>query len=205
MTGSTQNILPTPAPPDDPLPAQCSTSGGSQEEDATESIQCATSSASWPTSRYFPYIDAKPIRIKANMYVLQKANGEGNFNPKNPDEMAFLNDWFNKCNDVFTTLIIQSNNCSQTLYNGAKVEIIPNWIFYQDEYLWNNDNTQDAFKYPDTSPGVWHLHPFDLANHKSNPSALNVYLTASGSIYHQMVTLGTITDPNTGTGGNMPY
>lgn len=137
------------------------------------------------------------------MYVLQKADGRGNFNPGNPDEMQFLNDWFSKCSEVISKLTIQSDDCSQTIYTGAKVEFVPNWIFVQDEYLWNNDNTTSFFKCPEDAE--WHLKDFDIANHQNDPGAINVYLTASGAIYHQMVTLRTITDPNTGVTGPMPY
>lgn len=204
MIGSAQNLSPSHP---DPLPAGCGFNDAlpSNETETFPSPKCAHSSIYWKTDLYFPPENASPIRIRANFYVIQKADGTGNFSENDPDDVAFLNDWFDKCNETFATLKVQKNDCSQTIYHGAKVEIIPNWIFVRDEYYWNNDNTRDAWKCPDTIRGRWHLHPYDLINYARDPGAINVYLTASGSIYHQMVTLGTITDPNNGIGGKMPY
>lgn len=187
----------------DPLPAQCGFMGRNDAEFPPASLSCAASSIHWPASRSFPSANAKPIRLRANFYILQKLDGTGNFSEKDPEDIAFLNDWINYCNESFSTLKVLSNDCNNVLYRGAKIEIIPKLIFLRDEQAWNNDNSKSEYQCPTDSN--FHLIKFDSAAHQRDPGAINVYLTASGSIYHQMVTLGTITDPNTGINGKMKY
>jgi hypothetical protein len=198
MPGGTQNL--TGIVPTDPMPAQCGFTGGTV---APPSFPVCFNSSAYASldELYYPLANFRPIRLRANMYVMQKFDGTGNFSEKNPDDMAFLNDWFARCNNAFSDAIILSDRCDE-LHRGAKVEFIPNWIFVKDEDLWDNDKSM-GFKCPDDPS--FHLLPFDKKMHEKDPGAINVYLTTSGSIYHQMVTLGTITDPNTGPNGNMFY
>jgi len=141
-----------------------------------------------------PNTEANSIRIKANFIIIQKIDGSGNFQ-NIPEHISFLNDWFNTCNDRLGNLWGDSSSCSPLVHN-AKVQIVPNWIFMPDpdstEYNWNNDNEPGNNKCPDSN---WWLNGLDATISSTIPAGINVYLTVDGSVYNQMVVLGTINNP----------
>lgn len=181
----------------DPLPAQCAGENGDPETAALVAGSCAHTSNLWTSNaRHLPDLATRRIRVHANFIILQKADGTGNFSANDPDDIAFLNDWFERCNFRLSHLD-GTSNCSP-LYPDAKVEIVPNWIFMPDptEYYWDNDNDPSVTKCPGTG---WYLNPLDqtIVNNPAIPKGINVYLTVDGDVYHQMVTLGTINNPET--------
>lgn len=182
----------------DPMPAQCS---GMMEEAslaASPVSTCNNSSSLWSSnSRHVPLPDARQIFVRANFIILQKQDGSGNFQDI-PEHRAFLDDWFNQCNSRFTNLW-GTSNCGPKV-SDVKVQIVPNWVFLPDpnpsEYNWNNDNQPGNNKCPGTN---WWLNQLDatINNNPSIPRGINVYLTVDGSVYNQMVVLGSIDNPET--------
>lgn len=127
-----------------PIPPQCGMTGDSigNPPSGELSVACGITSDLFSShTRHLPDTGAQAIRIRADFIILQRADGSGNFQ-NNTDDVAFLNDWFDKCNERLPNLW-GSSTCSP-LFRNAKVQIVPNWIFLPDtsqgEYRWNNDN-----------------------------------------------------------------
>lgn len=180
----------------DPLPVHCE--GPSEaEESASLAPSCAKTSTLWSSNaRHVPNPNARSIRVRANFIILQKIDGTGNFQDI-PEHRAFLDDWFNRCNERFANLW-GTSNCSP-LVTDVKVQIVPNWIFLPDpdptEFNWNNDNNPGGFECPNTT--TWWLNGLDAAinSNPAIPRGINVYLTVDGSVYNELVVLGTINNP----------
>lgn len=190
---------------EDPMPAQCAGAGGA-EDPTSFSANCASTSTLWTSdSRHIPNPSARSIRIRANFIIIQKIDGTGNFQDI-PEHRAFLDDWLNHCNGLLANLN-GTSNCSP-LVTDSKIQIVPNWIFLPDpnptEFNWNNDNNPGIEECP--SETNWWLSGLD-ASIRANPSipkGINVYLTVDGSIYDEMVVLGTRNNPETPP-NNMGY
>ncbi len=180
----------------DPLPVHCE--GPSEaEESASFAPSCAKTSTLWSSNaRHVPNPSARSIRVRANFIILQKIDGTGNFQDI-PEHRAFLDDWFNRCNERFANLW-GTSNCSP-LVTDVKVQIVPNWIFLPDpdptEFNWNNDNNPGGLECPNTT--TWWLNGLDAAinSNPAIPRGINVYLTVDGSVYNELVVLGTINNP----------
>ncbi len=199
----------------DPVPASCGFMDNSASSSTIlQSSNCGNTSAYWTNeSKHLPLISARPIKIHANFIILQKPGDDpGNFQDI-PEHKDFLNKWLAECNESLNNLWASSPgpippSCG-VLFGSSKIEIVPNWIFdIVDEYAWNADNTPPVvsgntitnFKCPD-EPN-WHLNTLDAQMYQNYPNAINVYLTVSGNIYNQLVTLGTINNPQA---AGMPY
>jgi hypothetical protein len=171
----------------DPLPVHCE--GPSEAEGSAPFLaSCAKTSTLWSSNaRHVPNHNARSIRVRANFIVLQKMDGTGNFQDI-PKHRAFLDDWFNRCNERLANLW-GASNCSP-LVTDAKVQIVPNWIFLPDpdptEFNWNNDNNPGGFECPNTT--TWWLNGLDAAVNSNTaiPRGINVYLTVDGSVYNEL-------------------
>jgi len=178
----------------DPMPAQCAGVGESDESSSASAPNCSKTSTLWSSNaRHIPRTDARSIQVRANFIIVQKADGTGNFQDI-PEHRAFLDEWFEDCNLQLRSLH-GTSNCSPVV-NNTKIQIVPNWIFYPDptEYYWDNDNNPGGEECPNSS---WWLNGLD-AIFNANPAiprGINVYLTVDGSIYNELVVLGTINDP----------
>lgn len=153
--------------------------------------------------RFLPSNSTRRIRVNANFIVLQKLDGTGNFQDI-PEHRAFLDDWLAKCNFNYANLWGSGDSDCQIPATDAKVEIVPNWIFMIDssEYYWDNTNNSGNVDCP--NQGSWWLNSLDatLNIEPFIPRGINVYLTTHGPIYHQLVTLQTIDNPQA---AGMPY
>lgn len=196
-----------------PLPVVCGMEEGGGTETEPENFNIAvqtclanhsTNSIFTDLNRFTPHATSRKIRVRANFIILQKADGTGNFQDI-PEHRAFLNDWLNRCNFRFGSLWGSYGAGACTDYvTDSKIEIIPNWVFLPDpiEYYWDNTNNPGTQDCPNTSS--WWLNGLD-AQINSNPNiprGINVYLTSHGPIHHQMITLGTINNPEQ---AGMPY
>lgn len=187
----------------DPLPVHCE--GPIEAEGSAPFLaSCAKTSTLWSSNaRHVPNPNARSIRVRANFIVLQKIDGTGNFQDI-PEHRAFLDDWFNRCNERLANLW-GTSNCSP-LVTDAKVQIVPNWIFLPDpdptEFNWNNDNNPGGSECPNTT--TWWLNGLDAVVNSNTaiPRGINVYLTVDGSVYNELVVLGTIDNPQQ---NNMAY
>lgn len=164
---------------------------------------CTHTSSLWLSNdRYIPHPDARSIRVRANFIILQKTDGTGNFQDI-PEHRDFLDEWLEVCNTRFK-MLWGNSNCSP-LITDVKVQIEPNWIFLPDpdpaEWNWDNDNNSGTHECPNTS--TWWLNNLDAAlNSDPNiPRGINVYLTTDGSVYNEMVVLGTRNNPSQQPGG----
>lgn len=184
-----------------PLPAQCGMTDDSTSNTPAEQLPGAcgnTSDLYLSHVRHLPDTGAQPIFVRANFIILQRADGSGNFQ-NNTEDVAFLNDWFDKCNERLRNLW-GTSTCTPLVRN-AKVQIVPNWIFLADtsqgEYRWNNDNDPTTLK--ETRFPTWYLNSFDsqITQNPSIPKGINVYFTVDKSIYLAMVVNQTIDSPNT--------
>jgi hypothetical protein len=190
---------------EDPMPAECAGAGGA-EDASSFSANCSSTSSLWSSdSRHIPNPGARSIRIRANFIILQKIDGTGNFQDI-PEHRAFLDDWFNNCNNLLANLY-GTSDCSP-LVTDSKIQIVPNWIFLPDpnptEFNWNNDNNIGIEECP--SETNWWLSGLDasISANPSIPKGINVYLTVDGSVYNEMVVLGTRNNPETPP-NNMGY
>lgn len=187
----------------DPLPLQCA---GLEVPEIPEQLvmdNCTHTSSLWLSNdRYIPHPDARSIRVRANFIILQKTDGTGNFQDI-PEHRDFLDEWLEVCNTRFK-MLWGNSNCSP-LITDVKVQIEPNWIFLPDpdpaEWNWDNDNNSGTHECPNTS--TWWLNNLDAAlNSDPNiPRGINVYLTTDGSVYNEMVVLGTRNNPSQQPGG----
>lgn len=180
----------------DPLPVHCE-GPDELEESASPAPACARTSTLWSSNaRHVPTSTARSIRVRANFIILQKIDGTGNFQDI-PEHRAFLDEWFNRCNERLANLW-GTSNCSPVV-NDVKVQIVPNWIFLPDpdptEYNWNNDNNPGGYECPNTT--TWWLNGLDAAINADPaiPRGINVYFTINGSVYNELVVLGTINNP----------
>jgi hypothetical protein len=145
--------------------------------------------------RYQP--QGEIFKVRANFIIIQRQDGTGNFQ-NNAEHLQFLNDWIDRCNSTMENTWWSSDPACHPPASGAKVEIVPNWVFLPDpsgnEYYWNVNNANSPFGCPNT--GSWWLNALDqiIVNDPSIPKGINVYLTKDAGIYHQMVTLQTIDD-----------
>ncbi|MDZ4680734.1 MAG: hypothetical protein SGI94_09870 [Saprospiraceae bacterium] len=182
------------AQPTEPLPPQCA-GAAAPESSGLLAPLCGKTSSLWSSnSRHIPRTDARSIRVRANFIIVQKLDGTGNFQDI-PEHRAFLDEWLQGCNGRLNNLW-GTSDCP-TGFPDAKIEIVPNWVFYKDsptEFFWNNDNQPGQSKYPGAN---WWLNALDatISTDPNIPKGINVYLTSSGSIYNQMVVLGTIDNP----------
>lgn len=184
-----------------PFPAQCGMTDDSTSNTPAEPMPGAcgnTSDLYLSHERHLPDTGAQPIRVRANFIILQRADGSGNFQ-NNTEDVAFLNDWFYKCNERLRNLW-GTSSCSPLVRN-AKIQIVPNWIFLADtsqgEYRWNNDNGPGSSYYAEYLS--WYLNSFDtqITQNTSIPKGINVYFTVDKSIYLAMVVNQTIDSPST--------
>jgi hypothetical protein len=200
------NTLLSQIPVLDPLPAKCGLENASTNSAPTTLLNCANTSSLWSSdTRHIPRTDAGVIKIHANIIVIQRSDGSGNFQETGED-MAFLTDWFNTCNDRLSNLSGTSSCTTAVLAKSAKVQIVPYFVFYKDEadgFNWNNDNEPSMFQIPYHNNNWW-LDDLDSqirTLRPDMPSGINVYITVDGSIYNEMVVLGTVNNPNNATGG----
>lgn len=185
----------------DPLPVEC----GFDDADASSvnnnvfDPNCAHTSPYWLQAlKHLPLLSAKPLYVHANFIFIQKPVADSEDDPGNfqniPEHLKFLNAWIAKCNQVLNDLP-GTSDCSP-LYSTAKIQIIPHFIFnIVDEYYWNNDNSLPPSKCP--YHDTWYADALDGQIHQDYPNGINVYITSSGYIYDQMITLGTLSDPTT--------
>lgn len=195
----------------DPMPASCGMSdsiapSGQGGQPAPSAMTCGVhlnDPVFQDFGRFLPPSNTRKIRVHANFIVLQKLDGTGNFQDI-PEHRAFLDEWLAKCNFNFANLWGSGDSDCQIPATDAKVEIIPNWIFMIDpsEYFWDNTNNPGTNDCP--NQGSWWLNTLDatLNANSTIPRGINVYFTTHGPIYHQLVTLQTINDPEA---AGMPY
>ncbi|MBK6904096.1 MAG: hypothetical protein IPH04_15180 [Saprospirales bacterium] len=114
----------------DPIPVQCAGVSEFEEPEELLAPNCSHTSTLWSSNaRHLPHPDARSIHVRANFIILQKIDGTGNFQDI-PEHRAFLDEWFDVCNERLGNLW-GSSNCSP-LIEDAKVQIVPNWIFLPD-------------------------------------------------------------------------
>ncbi len=197
----------------DPMPAMCGMSdsiapSGQGGQPAPGSMTCDSHSGDPVFSdlgRFLPPTSTRSIGVHVNFIVLQKLDGTGNFQDI-PEHRAFLDEWLATCNSTFANLWGSGDPDCQVPASDAKVEIIPNWIFMIDpsidEYYWDNTNNPGWTDCP--NKGSWWLNALDasLNSNPSIPRGINVYFTNHGPVYHQLVTLQTIDNPQD---AGMPY
>jgi hypothetical protein len=77
------------------------------------------------------------------------------------------------------------------LRTDAKIQIIPNFIFRNDEYAWNADNASVKCACPSSS---WYLANLsnEINANPSIPRGINVFFPIQGDLYNRVVTLGTL-------------
>jgi Secretion system C-terminal sorting domain len=137
---------------------------------------------------HLPHPDAGTIRFRVNFIICQRSDGSGNFQ-NNAQDIQFLNDWVDRCNAVLTLWDENQGSCSQAVANHAKFQVIPNFVFIQDDFAWNNDNDPGPTSGPNyqipNEPGWW-LNNLDASIHTNSsiPKGLNVYLTVDGSTFN---------------------
>ena len=179
----------------DPSAFTCGTESGSGNSSSSQS--CGKTSLYWSShQKYLPDLSYSTMKLRVNLIILQRQDGSGNFQD-NAADLTFLNNMINVTNEVFADLTNRNEEYfpGQNLpfLSNAKIEIVPNIIFREDETGWNNRN--------DVPPGVpernnWYLDYLDdeIYGDVSNPKAINLYFTSDGQLHEQMVVLGTTTD-----------
>ena len=102
--------------------------------------------------------------------------------------MAFLNSIVDNCNWRLANLT-GTSNCGD-LRTDAKIQIIPNFIFRNDEFAWNADNASGNCACPSPS---WYLANLsnEINANPSIPRGINVFFPIQGDIYDRVITLGT--------------
>jgi hypothetical protein len=145
------------------------------------------------TSQYYatvlpnlPSRNSGSIKIKANIIVVQRSDGSGNFQD-NATDRQFLDEWLYYCNSHLGIWTDDGSNCGVfPRFPDTKVQVVPNYVFIQDDFFWNNDNNPGGWiDYQQPSSVNWYLNTLDaqIRNNPSIPKGINVFLTVDGSVY----------------------
>lgn len=140
--------------------------------------------------------DLQPITLQINVIVLKREDGTGNYDLKNPEEKKALENYMNYSNDVWGQLSQPQdlNGCytGTDFYPDAKIRFKFNYFEIKDDNAWNYKNSGadlEKKKYSGITPyRGWYLTYLDdkIAQDKSIPRGLNVYLTMDADHYDRL-------------------
>lgn len=139
----------------------------------------------------------RPLTIRANIIVLYRSDGTGNFNLEDREQIDLLNDFLEYVNRYVYNDLKQPPD-SSGCYNGnafmpdAKIRIKYNILKVKNDYAWNYRNSGsnlDEKNHSGFSPTEnWYLKNLDdsLSNAGDISKGINVYLTGDGDKFDRI-------------------
>jgi len=131
------------------------------------------------------------LKIRTNIVIMQRADGTGNFDLDNEDDMYFLEGIFATINEKLINNMEEDcaiNNCyyyarcynvdnSINHYDNVHIEFVPNYIEIKDNYGWNHRNDNEPYNYY-TRTKDYLKYIFNLIQQQSNYiPGINIIMT----------------------------
>lgn len=145
----------------------------------------------------YPFEDTyQPLTIRANVILLQRSDGSGNFDLKNAEEKKLLEDYLEFVNFVYSNFKEPEDltGCytGTDFYPNAKIKIKYNLIEVRNEYAWNYLNSggdPDNKNFKGFTPSEnWYIKSLDdsISNANNIPNGINIYLTTNGKRFDEL-------------------
>lgn len=138
----------------------------------------------------------QPLTIRANIIVLYRTDGTGNFDLEDKEQKNLLNDFLEHVNARISNLIqpLDLTGCytGHDFLPDTKIRFKYNIVKVKNNYAWNYLNSGsnlDEKKFAGFSPSEnWYLKELDDSISRSSdiPKGINVYLTADGNKFDRI-------------------
>lgn len=150
-----------------------------------------------PEHYNYPFDDLyQPLTVRANVILLQRTDGSGNFDLKNAEQKKLLEDYLNQVNINYSNIKEPENlsGCydGNDFFPDAKIRFKFKIIEVKNEFAWNYMNTggdPDNKKHTGFTPTEnWYIKPLDdsISQAKDILPGINIYLTTNGEKFDQL-------------------
>lgn len=138
----------------------------------------------------------RPLTVRINVILLQKNDGSGNFNLKDPEEKTLFLEYLERINYTYNVIeqpeYLEGCYTGSDFYPNAKLQFRFNIIEVRDSYYWNYLNSgsvPEEKKYTGFSPSEkWYIKPLDDSISALNiPKAIHIYFTQNGTRFDELV------------------
>ncbi len=167
--------------------------------ETTQTVKKTESKNSSSIEKFIITEDLQPITIRVNVIVLEREDGSGNFDLKNPEEKSVLDDFLNSANISWSTLYQPKDltGCytGTDFYPDTKIRYEFNYVEIKNSYYWNYKNTgSDLEQVPRKLVGFspsqkWYMKSLDdeISANPTIPKGIHLYLTMDGDIFDKTV------------------
>lgn len=154
-------------------------------------------SSNLSTSQGDDFAQRKALTLNANVVLLYRNDGSGNFDLTNKEQRDLLNDYLERINFIYSNF--QPPKDSENCYTGtdfipdAKIRFDFNIVEVRNTYFWNYLNSGADLKvknYNNLTPHAnWYMKTLDDSIHFRTklPAAINIYFTMDGAIFNEMM------------------
>ena len=168
-------------------------------QETTQKVKKTESKNSSSIDKFTITEDLQPITIRVNVIVLEREDGSGNFDLKNPEEKSVLEDFLNSANTYWSIFYLPKDltNCytGTDFYPDSKIRYKFNYVEIKNSYYWNYKNTgSDLEQVPRKLVGFspsqkWYMKPLDdeISTNPNIKKGVNLYLTLDGDIFDKTV------------------
>lgn len=137
-----------------------------------------------------------PLSIRANIVLLYRKNGTGNYDLKDPEQKSLLDDYLARINSIYSTFITPKDLTG--CYTGndeipdSKIRFEFNIIQVKNEYAWNYLNSgsePENKRFGGFSPSEkWYIKDLDdsISNLGNTPKGINIYFTTNGKRFDEL-------------------
>lgn len=139
----------------------------------------------------------QPLTIRANIVLLQRGDGSGNFDLKNTEEREMLMDYLDQVNKIYSSFVNPTDltGCytGSDFFPDAKIKIQYNILEIKNEFAWNYLNSgsiPEEKNYNGFSPTEhWYIKSLDdsISNAHDIPKGINIYFTSNGEKFDKIV------------------
>lgn len=151
-----------------------------------------------PDHYSYPFDESyKPLTVRANIILLQRNDGSGNFDLKDNEQKQLLLDYLDNVNNIYSKIIMPDDLTGCYIGNDfiadAKIRIEYNILEVKNEFAWNYLNSgavPEEKKYNGFSPSEsWYIKPLDdsIVNSPNIPKGINIYFTSNGERFDKIV------------------
>lgn len=138
-----------------------------------------------------------PITIRANMIVLYRNDGTGNFDFEDEEQKVTFDRYLNYINEYFYPQLVKPEDLTGC-YTGTdfmpdmKIRVTYNIIKVKNDYYWNylnsGSNLEENKKSGFSPTENWYIKELDdsISNAANIPKGINVYLTGHGTRFDRI-------------------